>query len=382
MIRKIAVTTGTRAEYGILRPLLHSITNSKNLELQLIVTGMHLSKKHGNTISEIKRDKFPICAKINMLPKNDSNYSMAIILGKGVTSFAQIFKKIQPDVNLILGDRDESLASALAAYHMNIPNAHIHGGDKTLGGIDEYTRHAITKISNIHFAATKTSLHRILSMGEIKKNVFLTGSPSIDEITQQKITSKIDLEKKYKIKFSGKEILLLQHPVTTQTTLSNIQIKNTLDAIARFKKTTIAIAPNSDAGNSSIFKSLKSFSKTHSFFKFFSTIPRSDYLGMLSNCKVLVGNSSSGIIESSYFNIAVVNIGIRQQDRESGDNIINVNSTSTNNIYQAIKTALEKKKSELKKSNIYGNGTASKKIVKILETITLDSDLIQKQITY
>jgi len=219
-------------------------------------------------------------------------------------------------------------------------------------------------------------------MGEIKKNVFLTGSPSIDEITQQKITSKIDLEKKYKIKFSGKEILLLQHPVTTQTTLSNIQIKNTLDAIARFKKTTIAIAPNSDAGNSSIFKSLKSFSKTHSFFKFFSTIPRSDYLGMLSNCKVLVGNSSSGIIESSYFNIAVVNIGIRQKNRESGDNIINVNSTSTNNIYQAIKTALEKKKFELKKSNIYGNGTASKKIVKILETITLDSDLIQKQITY
>jgi len=155
MKRKITLTTGTRAEYGILRPVINNIKNSKKLELQLLVAGMHLSKKHGNTISEIKHDKFRIHGKIKMIPKTDSNHAMAIALGKGIIQFADIFKKLKPDINLILGDRDESLASALAAYHMNIPNAHIHGGDKTLAGIDEYNRHAITKISNIHFAATK-----------------------------------------------------------------------------------------------------------------------------------------------------------------------------------------------------------------------------------
>lgn len=154
MKRKIFVTTGTRAEYGLLYPILKQILKSKKLELILIVTGSHLSKKHGYTINEIKKDKIPIHAKIPMIPKDDTNYSMAITLGEGIIRLSKIFKKFNPDINLILGDRDEMLASALVASHLNIPNAHIHGGDIS-GGIDEYNRHAITKISNIHFAATK-----------------------------------------------------------------------------------------------------------------------------------------------------------------------------------------------------------------------------------
>lgn len=382
MKRKIALTTGTRAEYGILRPLMYEIKNSKKLELKLLVSGMHFSKKHGNTISEIKRDKFPITGRINMIPKTDSNYAMAIALGEGVIRFARIFNKIKPDINLVLGDRDEALASALAAYHMNIPNAHIHGGDKTLGGIDEYNRHAITKISNIHFAATKKSMDRILSMGELKKNIFLTGSPSVDEISKHKITSKTVLEKKYNLNFSGKEILLLQHSVTTQTELSKKQIENTLKAISKFKETTIAIAPNSDAGNIAIFKALKFFSEKHRFLRIFPNIPRNDYLGMLSNCRVLVGNSSSGIIEGGYFDISIVNIGIRQKNRESEKSVINVKGNSVNEIYLAIKKNLMKKKIKYKKKNVYGKGNASKKIVRILERISLDKSLIQKQISY
>ncbi len=382
MKRKITLTTGTRAEYGILRPVINDIKNSKKLELQLLVSGMHLSKKHGNTISEIKHDQFPIHGKIKMMPKTDSNHAMAIALGEGVIQFANIFKKLKPDINLVLCDRDESLASALAAYHMNIPNAHIHGGDKTLAGIDEYNRHAITKISNIHFAATKKSMNRILSMGELKKNVFLTGSPSIDEVANHKITSKTTLEKKYNLNFSGKEILLLQHPVTTQSEQSKIQIENTLKAISKLKNTTIAIAPNSDAGNLSIFKALEKYSKKYNFLNLFPSLPRNDYLGMLSNCHVLVGNSSSGIIEGGYFDISVVNIGIRQQNRESGKNIIHVKGNSVNEIYLAIKKSLMKRKNNSKKKNIYGTGNASKKIVRILETISLNQSLIQKQISY
>ena len=202
---------------------------------------------------------------------------MAKTVGEGIIKMADIFKKMKPDINLLLGDRDEVLASAVAAYHMNIPNAHIHGGDKTLGGIDEYNRHAITKISNIHFVATKKSKERVMKMGEDLKFIFLTGSPSIDELIEQRITSKKELEKKYKINFKGDEILFLQHPVTTQTNSSKKQINNSLNAIVKLQKTTIAIAPNSDAGNYEIFEQLKIISKKYDFVKLFSNIPREDY---------------------------------------------------------------------------------------------------------
>ena len=262
MKKKILVTTGTRSEYGILRPLLKKIQQSKKLELLLVVTGTHLSKKHGYTINQIKKDGFKISKKIHMIPKSDENFSMALTLGKGVVDFTKCFRKLKPDVNVIFGDRDEMLASALAASHMNIVNAHIHGGDVS-GGLDEYNRHAITKISNIHFAASQKSKKRILKMGEDKKYVFFTGSPSIDEVKSKKISSKQKLEKKYQMKFSGNEILLVQHPVTTESNNAEKQIISTLNAIQRLNCNVIAISPNSDSGYRKIFKQLNDFSKKY-----------------------------------------------------------------------------------------------------------------------
>jgi len=380
-MRRITVTTGTRAEYGILRPVLREIVKSRNLELFLIVAGMHLSSKFGKTIEEIKHDGFKINAKVNMIPKNDTPYAMATSLGNGVVKFAKIFKKIKPDINLVLGDRDETFSSALAASHMNIPNAHIHGGDKTRAGIDEYNRHTITKISNIHFPATKKSMERILRMGENPKYVFLTGSPSIDEVTKNKITSKKNLEKKYCINLTGEEIILLQHPVTTEYQKSKTQIVNTLKAIVKLKKLTFAIAPNSDAGNHKIFQQLKLYSQKYDFIKMFRNLPRCDYLGMLKNCGVLVGNSSSGLIEGSYFDIPVINIGIRQANRERGTNVQDVKNNSVILIHRAIEKALKKKPMKFN-NKIFGNGKASFKIVRIIERLKLDQNLIQKQITY
>ncbi len=380
--RKICVTTGTRAEYGLLKPILNEISKSKKLDLYLIVTGMHLSKKHGYTISEIINDGFSVYSKIEMIPKGNSSYFMANSLGKGVIEFSQIFKKLKPDINLILGDRDEAFASALAASHMNIPNAHIHGGDKTMAGIDEYIRHAITKISNLHFAATKKSQQRIIKLGENPKYVYFTGSPGIDEIKNNNITSKIQLEKKYNMKITGDEIILLQHPVTTQIESSKKQIDNTLNAIKKLKKPTICISPNSDAGNFEIFQALQKASSDFSFIHLFQNMPRNDFLGLLSNCSVLVGNSSSGIIEASYFKIPVVNIGIRQKNREKGNNVIDVKDNSVL-IYNAIKKLFNPKSKHIGKlSSIYGSGNTSKKIIKILETILLNDKLIQKQIMY
>jgi len=380
MKRKIAITTGTRAEYGIIRPVLETISKSKRLDPFIIVTGMHLSKKYGMTINEIKKDGFRIYSSFDMLPKDDSNYSMSKALGEGIVSFTKIFYKLKPDINLILGDRDEMLASALAAYHLNIPNAHIHGGDKSQGGIDEYNRHAITKISNIHFAATLKSKERILKMGENPKFVFHTGSPSIDEIMKKQITPKKSLEKKYGIKLNGKDIILLQHPVTTQTIQSGKQIMNALKAIIKIGENTIAIAPNSDPGNRLIFKHLKTFSKKYDFIKMYNTLPRNDFLGLLKNSGVLVGNSSSGMIEASYFDTPVVNIGIRQKGREKGSNVIEVKD-SINSIYSGILRAFKKQK-KFHKRNLYGKGNSAAKIVRHLEKIKLDEELINKQIFY
>ena len=377
--RKISITTGTRSEYGLLRQVIQEIAKSKKLEPYLIVTGMHLSKKHGMTINEIKKDGFDIYSKIDMIPKGDSPYFMSQALGYGIIRFSRVFRKLKPDINLILGDRDEPLASALSASHMNIPNAHIHGGERSFG-IDEYNRHALTKISNIHFAVTKKSQKRIIKMGEDPKNVIFTGSPSIDDITNGNITNKEILEKKYKIKFTGNEILLIQHPITTEFQKSTKQIVNTLDAIVRLKKITIAIEPNSDAGNKAIFKNLKLYSKKNKFIHTYSSIPRCDYLGLIKNCGALVGNSSSGLIEGGYFNTPVINIGSRQSGREKGGNVFDVNNDSTNSIFYTIEKAMNSKKN-FKKNQIYGNGDSSKKIVKFLENVKLDN-LIHKQICY
>ena len=380
--RKILVTTGTRAEYGIFIPVLEKIEMSKKLDLLLVVTGTHNSKKYGMTINEIKKDGFKISKIIKILPKSDTLYSTTQSLGEGIISFSKVFKKLKPDINLILGDRDEMLASAISAYHMNIPNAHIHGGDKS-GGLDEYNRHAITKISNIHFPATEKSKKRILKMGENPKFVFVTGSPSVDEIKNNKITTKKALERKYGINFYGNEILLIYHPVTTQLEKDSTQIYNILNSIVKLGYTCIAIAPNSDAGRNEIFCALKNYSKKYKFIKIFSTLPRSDYLGMLKNCGVLLGNSSSGMIEASYFQIPVVNIGIRQKNREKGKNVIDVNINSKNLVYQAIQKALKIKKS--KKSTFdfpFGKGNSAQKIVTHLENVSLGKYLIQKELTY
>jgi len=380
---KISVTTGTRAEYGLLRPVLNEISKSKKLELYLIVTGMHLSKKHGYSINEIKNDGFKIYSKFPMIPKGNSSFFMANSLGKGVVEFSKIFRKLKPDINLILGDRDEAFASALAASHMNIPNAHIHGGDRTMAGIDEYIRHAITKISNLHFAATKKSKQRIIKLGENPKHVFFTGSPGIDEIRKNKILTKTELKNKYNIQLNGDDIVLLQHPVTTQIKSSRKQIQNTLNAIIKLKKHTICIFPNSDAGNFEIFQALKKTAKKHPFIDLYPNIPRSDFLSLLKNCGVLVGNSSSGIIEAGYFKIPVINIGVRQKDREKGKNVIDVTDNSSLVIYNALKKVFnQKNKQKSKFENLYGNGTASKKIIKVLENTKFTDELIQKQISF
>ena len=381
MEKKILVSTGARSEYGILRLLLKEIQKSKKLKLILIVTGSHLSKKHGYTINEIKKDGFKIDSIIRLSHFRDKNVDISTAIGDYVINFSKIFQKFKPDINFIIGDRDEMLASAIAASHMNIINAHLAGGDKS-GGIDEYNRHAITKLSNIHFANTVNSKKRIIRMGEDPKYVFLTGSPVIDDIFSKKITEKSALEKKLGVKIMGNEIILIQHPVTTQPKQTDMQITNTLNAIASLKIPTFAIGPNLDSGYKKIFKKLQTFSKKYKFLEVHGSFSRPDFLGLLKNCGILVGNSSSGIIEASCFSIPVINIGIRQKGREGDKKVIEVNDFQHGLIRKAILKAQKMKNDhKLHIKSIYGDGKSSKRITKLLEK-KYPEKIYQKHISY
>ena len=381
MEKKILVSTGARSEYGILRLLLKEIQKSKKLKLILIVTGSHLSKKHGYTINEIKKDGFKIDSIIRLSHFRDKNVDVSTTIGDYVINFSKIFQKFKPDINFIIGDRDEMLASAIAASHMNIINAHLAGGDKS-GGIDEYNRHAITKLSNIHFANTVNSKKRIIRMGEDPKYVFLTGSPVIDDIFSKKITEKSALEKKLGVKIMGNEIILIQHPVTTQPKQTEMQITNTLNAITSLKIPTFAIGPNLDSGYKKIFKKLQTFSKKYKFLDVHGSFSRPDFLGLLKNCGVLVGNSSSGIIEASCFSIPVINIGIRQKGREGDKKVIEVNNFQHGLIRKAILKAQKMKNDhKLRIKSIYGDGKSSKRITKLLEK-KYPEKISQKYISY
>jgi GDP/UDP-N,N'-diacetylbacillosamine 2-epimerase (hydrolysing) len=383
LVRKITLTTGTRAEYGILRPLIREIQKYSSLRLFLIVAGMHLSPRYGLTVREIEEDNIPIHASVKMDPQMDDGYGMAKAFAKGVEKFALIFRQLRPDINVILGDRDESFASACAAFHMNIPNAHIHGGDST-GGIDEYIRHAITKLSNIHFAATFKSASRIFSMGEDKRFIFNVGSPALDEVVSLRRTDYQKLASKYMITDKKQFILFIQHPVTTQVNESERQITESIEAVLQSKLPVIIVGPNSDAGNTIIRRIIRKYVKNSDLLSYFESIPRREYLGLLSMCSVLVGNSSSGILDAASFKKPVVNIGIRQSGREKADNVIDVDYRR-DQITSAINTCLHNKgfKRKLGKCvNPYGDGKASPRIAKILSTIKLDSKLVQKRIVY
>ena len=338
MLRRISLTTGTRAEYGILRPIIREIQKYSNLKLFLIVAGMHLSRRYGLTIKEIEEDGIPISASVKMDPRTDDGYGMTKAFAKGVEKFGLIFKQSKPDINLILGDRDEAFASTCAAFHMNIPNAHIHGGDST-GGIDEYIRHAITKLSNIHFAATSKSASRIAKMGENGRFIFNVGSSALDEIVSMGKPDNQKLALKYNISPERRFILFIQHPVTTQVKESERQITNSLEAVLASKLPVIIIGPNSDAGNTVLRKMIRKYVKNSDMLSYYESIPRRDYLGLLSMCSVLVGNSRSGILDATSFKKPVVNVGIRQLGRERAKNVIDVDDKKVQ-IISAINTCL------------------------------------------
>ncbi len=383
-MKKIAVVTGTRAEYGILQPVMRAIEAQKGLELLLVVTGMHLSNEFGYTVNEIEKDGFKISSRVDMMPGSDTLEAMAESVGTGIIGMAKTWQQLKPDIILVLGDRVEPLAAAISGAYMNIVVAHIHGGDSSKGGLDEYARHAITKFAHIHFPATKKSAERIIKMGEDEWRVHVVGSPALDAIINEPLLPREEIIEKFAIDVSKPLILLVQHPVTTEADKAGEQMTETMEAVLELGYPVILLYPNADAGGRTIIQVIKDYESRYDLIKTFKSLPRREYLSLLKITSVLVGNSSSGMIDAPSFGVPVVNIGTRQEGRERGDNVIDV-GYDRHKITMAVRKALDDKiflNTVKKCHNPYGDGKASPRIAKILSDVEKTSGLFQKKITY
>lgn len=382
MKRKVCVITGTRAEYGILAPVMEAIRSSKHFNLYVVATGMHLMTEFGYTVKEIERDGFSVYAKIDISHAQDKGGAMADGVGRGTSKFVRCFQRLRPDFILTLGDRGEVLAAAVAANYMNIPVVHIHGGEVS-GHVDGVVRHAITKLAHIHFPATQKARERILRLGEEPWRVMVAGAPALDRILNDQVMPKQTLLKKYRLDPRQPLGLLVQHPVHSQIKEAGKQIQSTLQAIVDLKLQTVVVYPNADAGGRAMIKVLGKFKK-YLFLKHYKSIPHADYLGLLKIASVLIGNSSSGIIEAASFRLPVINIGCRQEGRERSVNVIDV-PHEKRIIARVIQKVIHDQKFRRRVKqcrNPYGDGKASGRIVKFLGKVNLNNRLIQKKITY
>ena len=323
--RKICIVTGSRAEYGLLYWLLKEIQKDPALKLQLVVTGMHLKKEFGLTYKVIEKDGFKIDAKIEILKFPDTEEGVTKSIGLGCQLFAEVFQKFKPDIVLILGDRFEMFAVATAAYVAQIPLAHIHGGETTEGVIDEGFRHSITKMSSIHFISTEDYLNRVVQMGESPERIFNVGAPGLDNLYRIKLLSKGELSKKLKFQLGSKVAIVTYHPITLEKVDHKKEIQILLNVIDEFDFQVIFTKANADPYGNLINSAIGKFCKKNPRkYRLFDSVGQLLYYSALRHCQLMIGNSSSGIIEAPSFHLPVVNIGDRQKNRVKGANVIDV----------------------------------------------------------
>ncbi len=379
---KILALTGIRSEYDILYPVLKEL--KKNFLIGLVVTGAHLKKKFGFTFKEILKDKLKIIGKIDNLKNGNKLHHRAMGIPKQVKDLINVSIRFNPTYFLVVGDREESIVAAIVATYLQIPLIHIGGGDRVVGNIDDHVRHAVSKLAHLHFVNNIESKKRLLKMGEQNFRVFNVGNPGIDRFRIEPWINLDKLSKKlnFKIKKNEKFLILILHPLSSEYKESGNQMSITINAIKKLNIKTFIIFPNSDIGSNHIINKINSLKNKNFCIK--KNIPRNLFINLLRYASCLVGNSSLGIIESPYLKLPVVNIGNRQKKRFAQDNVL-FTSFNERMIVKSIKKCLFDKKF-LKKifllKNPYGNGYASKKILKILNTIKIDKKFLLKDIKY
>jgi GDP/UDP-N,N'-diacetylbacillosamine 2-epimerase (hydrolysing) len=373
------VVTGTRAEYGLLRWVIDGIQNSPVLELQLIVTGMHLSPEFGLTVREIENDGFSINRRVEMLLSSDTTVGVTKSIGLGLIGFADALYDMQPDMLLVLGDRYEIFAAATAAMIGRIPIAHLHGGEATEGSIDEPIRHSVTKMSHLHFVAAEEYQRRVIQLGEEPKRVFLVGGLGIDNIKKLKFLARNALEESLNIKFGLRNLLITFHPVTLEVNSSKKQMEELLFVLDRLEDTQLIFTmPNADTDGRVLFELIESFVASHKNSFVFTSMGQLRYLSCLAQVDAVLGNSSSGLAEVPSFKKATINIGDRQRGRLKATSVIDCNP-DRDSIYQAIEQVYtEKFQASLGTVlNPYGHGGASAAIIDVLEKTSLENIIIK-----
>lgn len=383
-MRKICIVITARPSYARVKSVMTAIKERKDLELQLVVGASALLERYGSAVKYMRADGFEPDEMVYMVLEGENLVTAAKSTGLGIVELATVFDNLKPDIVISVADRYETIATAIAAAYSNIPLAHIQGGEVT-GSIDEKVRHAVTKLSDLHFVSNIDAKKRVIKMGEDPKKVFNTGCPSIDlaksvkdnnkgqnpfELMQKGVGQPFDPTKEY--------LIVMQHPVTTQYDDSFEQINKTLSAIKSLKIPTFWFWPNVDAGSDKISKGIRMFREKYDvpFIYFFKNMSPEDFLLLLINSKCLIGNSSSGIRECSYLGIPVVNIGERQIGRFRGENVIDV-AYDSSEIINAVKKQLHKK--AYPSNPIYGDGKSGEKIAELLSSVNLS---IRKKIKY
>jgi GDP/UDP-N,N'-diacetylbacillosamine 2-epimerase (hydrolysing) len=378
--RKLCVVTGTRAEYGLLRNLINLINISNEFELQLIVTGSHLSKKFGETYKEIETNGFIINRKINLHLVSDTPVGLLKSTSLGLIGFGDAFDSLNPDLVILLGDRFEILSAAIAAMFSRIPIAHIHGGELTEGLIDESIRHSITKFSHLHFVGNDEYRKRVIQLGENPKLVFNVGGLGVDAIKKIDLLSKSELENSLGVKFKNKNLLITFHPVTLEKNTSSSQMSELLDALSDLEDTCLIFTmPNADTDSRIIFDQIESFVSKYKHAHVFTSLGQLRYLSCIAQVDAVVGNSSSGLTEVPSFKKATINIGDRQKGRIQSKSVISCKPVKAD-----IKNAIAKSYTNqfrdllLTAENPYGDGGAAQKIINTLISVEFNS-LIHKE---
>lgn len=378
-MRKIAILTGKRGGFGAMMGLMQLIEKDRNMELQLIVTDMHLSSFFGYTVEEVEKF-FKISYKVELNQKDDTAGERAKALARCQIGMVDVLEKAQPDILVTLGDRGEVLSACIAALELNIPVAHILGGD-VAGNRDGNRIHAITKLAHLHFPSSLDSAKRIVKLGEEPWRVHNVGASYVDFIVQKRYTPNQEARKKFNIADDEPYILCIQHPMTLQEDRSYTEAKAVYTALAKTGLRTLIMYPCSDQGYMGVVKALEEF-REESKFSIHKNIEALDFWGLMSGAEVFVGNSSSGLMETPYFNLPAVNIGKRQEGRVRDTNVID-----SEPLLETLQSAIKKAQSQefrgsIQNHFVFGNGTAGEQMYEVLKNVELKEVLLMKKMTY
>jgi UDP-N-acetylglucosamine 2-epimerase (non-hydrolysing)/GDP/UDP-N,N'-diacetylbacillosamine 2-epimerase (hydrolysing) len=376
--RRIGVVTTSRADYSHLYWPLRELAASPAAELGVFALGAHLAPEFGNTIKEIEADGFPIVSRVECLLNSDTDTGMAKTIGVAVLGLADALTAWRPDLLLLIADRYEMLAPASVALALRIPIAHIEGGEVSQGAIDDAVRNALTKLAHVHFTSTATARRRVIAMGEEPWRVHHAGAPSLDHMSRSKLLDRDALETRLGLTFEAPTLLAAWHPVTILRDM-NAEADALFNALAQTHGQLLFVYPNADAGSYTLIERTKNLATSRPHTQIFVNLDPITYWSLLGNVDAMVGNSSSGIMEAASFALPVVNVGMRQQGREHGSNVINAPAETTA-ILAAVTQALspEFRDSLRAMANPYGDGTAATTIARVLTTVPLD-DLLIKQ---